>query len=72
MKRLIRARIDSAALRANLKFIRSRAPASRVMAVVKANEYGHGLVSTARALADADAFAVARLEEGIALREAGL
>ncbi len=72
MKRLIRARIDSAALRANLKFIRSRAPASRVMAVVKANAYGHGLVPTARALAEADAFAVARLEEGIALREAGL
>ena len=72
MKRLIRARIDSAALRANLKFIRSRAPTSRVMAVVKANGYGHGLVATARALSDADAFAVARLEEGIALREAGL
>ncbi len=72
MKRLIRARIDSAALRANLKFIRSRAPTSRVMAVVKANAYGHGLVPTARALAEADAFAVARLEEGIALREAGL
>jgi alanine racemase len=72
VKRLIRARIDSAALRANLKFIRTRAPSSRVMAVVKANAYGHGLVATARALSDADAFAVARLEEGIALREAGL
>jgi alanine racemase len=72
VKRLIRARIDSAALRSNLKLIRSRAPASRVMAVVKANAYGHGLVPTARALADADAFAVARLEEGVVLREAGI
>ena len=70
--RLIRARIDSAALRANLQAIRARAPASRVMAVVKANAYGHGLVPTALALADADAFAVARLEEAIALRDNGL
>ena len=42
------------------------------MAVVKANAYGHGLVPTALALADADGFAVARLEEGTALRRAGL
>jgi alanine racemase len=42
------------------------------MAVVKANAYGHGLVSTALALADADSFAVARLEEGMALRSAGV
>src|SRR5688500_5619556 len=42
------------------------------MAVVKANAYGHGLVSTALALADADSFAVARLEEGLALRSAGV
>src|ERR1039458_9777250 len=70
--RLIRARIDSAALRANLQQVRARAPASRVMAVVKANAYGHGLVPTALALADADAFAVARLEEAVALRDNGL
>src|SRR5881394_4111099 len=42
------------------------------MAVVKANAYGHGLVNTALALADADSFAVARLEEAIALRSAGI
>ena len=42
------------------------------MAVIKANAYGHGLVSTALALADADSFAVARLEEGVALRSAGV
>jgi alanine racemase len=70
--RLIRARIDSAALRSNLKTIRSHAPNSRVMAVVKANAYGHGLVPSALGLIDADAFAVARLEEAIALRTAGL
>jgi alanine racemase len=70
--RLIRARIDSAALRSNLELIRSRAPNSRVMAVVKANAYGHGLVPSALGLIDADAFAVARLEEGIVLRQAGI
>ncbi len=72
MTRLIRALIDTAALRHNLGTIRAYAPGAKVMAVVKANAYGHGLVTTALALADADAFAVARLEEGIALRAAGV
>ena len=72
MMRLIRARIDSAALRFNLNTIRSRVPNSRVMAVVKANAYGHGLLPSALGLIDADAFAVARLEEAVALRTAGL
>jgi alanine racemase len=70
--RLIRALVDTAALRHNLGTIRAYAPGSKVMAVVKANAYGHGLVSTALALADADSFAVARLEEGVALRSAGV
>jgi len=69
---LIRAVIDTAALQANLQTIRARAPGSKVMAVVKANAYGHGLVMTAVGLPQADAFAVARLEEGIMLREAGI
>lgn len=66
------ARIDGEALRHNLAAVRKLAPASRVMAVVKANAYGHGLVATAKALATADAFGVARLEEGLALRSAGI
>src|SRR5207237_2339066 len=70
--RLIRAVIDAGALRHNLSKIRERARGARVMAVVKANAYGHGLVPTALALAEADAFAVARLEEGLALRAAGI
>jgi alanine racemase len=70
--RLIRASIDTAALRHNLGTIRAYAPGAKVMAVIKANAYGHGLVSTALALADADAFAVARLEEAVALRSAGI
>ena len=46
--------------------------AARVIAAVKANAYGHGLVRAARALADADALGVARVEEAVALREAGI
>ena len=72
MIRLLRALIDSAALRHNLGTIRAYAPGAKIMAVIKANAYGHGLVSTALALADADSFAVARLDEGVALRSAGV
>jgi alanine racemase len=72
VNRLIRAVIDTRALRHNLRTIRERARGARVMAVVKANAYGHGLVPTALALAEADAFAVARLEEGLVLRAAGI
>jgi alanine racemase len=64
--------IDRAALRHNLSVVRSTAPNSKVMAVVKANAYGHGLVPVAQALLGADAFGVARLKEGVALREAGI
>lgn len=72
MTGLIRAVIDSSALRANLRTLRGRAHGAHVMAVVKANAYGHGLVQTALALPEADGFAVARLGEALALREAGV
>lgn len=72
MNELIRAVISARALRANLATLRRRAPGARVMAVVKANAYGHGLVPTALALPGADAFAVARIGEAVALREAGV
>jgi alanine racemase len=64
--------VDAAALRNNLAVVRRFAPAARVIAAVKANAYGHGLVHAARALADADAFGVARIEEGLSLRAAGI
>ena len=70
--RAARATVDTAALQHNLRAVRRLAPDSKVMAVIKANAYGHGLVGTARALQEADALAVARLEEAVALREAGL
>ena len=64
--------IDTAALKHNLTRVRELAPGCRVMAVIKANAYGHGLATAAAALAGADAFAVARMEEALALREAGI
>ena len=71
MARPLFAHIDTAALRHNLAVARSHAGNSRIMAVVKANGYGHGLVTVARALADADGFAVATLDEAVALRNLG-
>jgi alanine racemase len=64
------ATIDGAALRNNLSVVRRLAPRSRVLAVVKADAYGHGIVGTAKTLADADGFGVARLAEALALRSA--
>jgi alanine racemase len=68
----VRARIDLSALRHNFREARRAAPRSKVMAVVKANGYGHGLLEVATALEEADGFAVARLEEALALRQAGI
>jgi alanine racemase len=67
-----RATIDTAALKNNLAVVRRYAPSSRVVAAVKANGYGHGLLVAARALADADAFGVARVAEALALRAGGI
>ncbi len=72
MTPMVSATIDGGALRHNLGVVRHLAPQSRVMAVIKANAYGHGLVAVARALESADAFAVARVDEGLTLRLAGI
>lgn len=72
MTRPSRALIDLEALRNNYQLARQR-HRGRVLAVVKANAYGHGAVECARTLESmADGFAVAFLEEGIQLREAGV
>lgn len=72
MSRPLQARIDLSALRNNLEAVRRRAPASRAMAVIKANGYGHGILRVARALCGADGFAVTTLEEAATLRRAGV
>lgn len=72
MSRPTSATIHLDALRHNLAAIRAMAPTSRVMAVVKADGYGHGLERVAKALTDADAFGVAALADAERLRAAGL
>ena len=72
MSRPTSATIHVDALRHNLARVRALAPKSRVMAVVKADGYGHGLERAARALQGADAFGVAALSDAERLRAAGL
>lgn len=63
------ARIDIAALQHNLQRVREYAPSSKVLAVIKANGYGHGIAAVANALQGADAFAVGNIDEALALRK---
>jgi alanine racemase len=64
------AEIDRAALRHNAKVVRDRIGTAEMLAVVKANAYGHGLVGVVQALADdAQLFGVANLEEALTVRE---
>ncbi len=67
--------IDLDALVFNYNALRQRAGKSKVMAVLKANAYGHGLIECARVLereCSADYFGVALVEEGMQLRKAGI
>src|SRR5512134_435455 len=60
-------------LRANLAAVKKHVAPARVMAILKANAYGHGLEAVARCLAPlADGFGVALVEEGITLRRLGI
>jgi alanine racemase len=72
MQNTARARIDLTALSHNLEVVRTLCPRSRIMAMLKADAYGHGALPAARALTAADGFAVARLQEAMLLREAAI
>jgi len=72
MSRAARAVIDLSALRHNLQQVRRAVSQQQVIAVIKADAYGHGMLPVARALIDADVFGVACLEEALSLREAGI
>jgi alanine racemase len=69
--RPILATISQSALKHNLSIVKNHAPKSKIMAVVKANAYGHGLFNVVHALNESDGFAVLGLNEAIDLREAG-
>ena len=67
------AKISSFALKHNLQVIKEKAPQSKIIAVVKANAYGHDVIFVSSALEQmVDCFAVARLEEALALRSSGI
>lgn len=72
MSRPSRVVIDKTALNHNLRHIQTLAPHSKVMAVIKADAYGHGIVRVAETLSNADAFGVACLEEAEQLRNASI
>ena len=67
MTRPARARINLRALQHNFSRVQQAAAQSNIMAIIKANAYGHGLVRTAQALPAAAAFGVACLDEAISL-----
>lgn len=66
--------VDLDAIRHNVAYLRSRAPGAELLAAVKAEAYGHGAVPVANAAIDGGAtwLGVVLVEEGVALREAGI
>ncbi len=71
MSRATRAEINLTALQHNLHVAHTNTQA-KIMAVVKANGYGHGMIEIARALSSSDGFAVATINEAMDLRESGV
>ena len=71
MARPLHAQLSLPALRSNLAQVRELAPDAQVLAVVKADAYGHGLMHVLPALEDADGLALVELDAAIALRVAG-
>lgn len=68
------AEVSISAIRKNYQFLKGRlAPGTKVMAVIKADGYGHGMIKTSAVLTEegVDYFAVAIIQEGITLREQG-
>jgi len=72
MKRRAYAEISPKALRYNYQVVKSLAPNSKILAMVKANAYGHGLLNVAHALKEANAFGVACMDEALTLRQSGV
>ncbi len=72
MGRYVLAQVSQSALRHNLQQVRKFAPQSKVIAMVKANAYGHGLTKVAKTLQDCDALGVACIDEALKIRQAGV
>lgn len=72
MSRPAWAEIDIGAFDHNLELVRKTAATSRILAVIKANGYGHGIIKAAKALSNADALGVASIDEAMQIRQAGI
>lgn len=72
MSRPLIVELDLAALHHNVKRVHEIAPQSKILAMIKANAYGHGLLPIAKALTDVEGFGVSCSEEALYLRQAGL
>ncbi len=72
MGRHVIAKVSQKALLNNLQQVQRLAPQSKILAMIKANAYGHGLIPVAKALKSVDAFGVACIEEALRLRQAGI
>ncbi len=70
MSRPLIARIDLQALHHNVSLVRACAPGAKLLAVIKANAYGHGMLRIAHAL-DVEGFAILTLDEALCLRKEG-
>ncbi|MGO1298113.1 MAG: alanine racemase [Vibrio sp.] len=64
--------VDLSALQHNYNNLKAQCQEQKLVAVIKGDAYGHNAVEVAQALSQADMFAVARIEEAITLREAGI
>lgn len=71
MPRPIQVHLNRSALENNLRVARRAAPSARIMAVIKADGYGHGLLRVAGALSAADGFALLDIQDAVQLREDG-
>jgi alanine racemase len=69
MSRPLRAVIHTQSLQHNLERVREFAPSSKVMAVIKADGYGHGITTVASTLKQADALAVASIDEALQIKQ---
>ena len=73
MYRPVRALLSEKALLHNISWLRNRIGSSKMVAMVKANAYGHGLCDVARRIAHkVDMLGVASIDEALELRQAGL
>jgi alanine racemase len=72
MSRPTVAEIDLDVIEQNFQLVKKMVGGARVCAAVKADAYGHGVLAACRAMSGADMFAVATVEEGAELRDAGI